>query len=83
MSEVSEEVQDKPLLSTDKALEKYIDNALDKIDEISDLLIKAEEAYTMSKSVKPEGKDWRNRRDGFRTEGTINLNKAKVLFLCC
>ena len=79
---MDDEVKDKPTLSTDKALDDYVDQALEKIDGIVEMLMKAEEAYNMSKGVKPDDKDWRKRRDGFRAEGTDYLNKAKELFLC-
>ena len=82
MSEIPEEVQDKPVLSTDKALDNYLEESMEKLEKIIDLLVKAEEAYAMSKGVNREDKDWKKRRDGFRAEGTDYLNRAKVLFLC-
>ena len=64
----------------DKALIGYVDKAVKKIDNIVDLLLKAEEAYLSSKNVPIGSEDWRKRRDGFRGEGNDYLRQAEELF---
>lgn len=76
---------EQPRLPMDDALDKYIDGALESIAQGIDLLMTAEEAYTMSKACKPKDKskqgrdEWRKRRDGFRAQGSEALFKAQEL----
>jgi hypothetical protein len=64
----------------DKALNEYINVAIKKVDDIVDLLLKAEEAYIMSRNVTVGSEDWRKRRDGFRIEGNTYFEQAEALF---
>lgn len=76
---------EQPQLTHDEALDVYIDEALEKISKGMDLLMSAEEAYTMSKACKPKERskesrrEWRERRDGFRAQGTAALFEAQEL----
>lgn len=76
---------EQPQLTHDEALEAYIDKALEKIGKGIDLLMSAEEAYTRSKACKPKERskeahmEWRERRDGFRAQGTAALFEAQEL----
>jgi len=70
--------------TNDDAIDNYITSSLERISSIIDLLVKAEEAYTLSKTRNkdntPADEDWKKNRDGWRGQGTALLNEAWALF---
>lgn len=74
---------EQPIMPLDLALDKYTEQAIVKITKGIDLLMAAEEAYTLSKACKPgkekDKDEWRKRRDGFRAQGNQALFEAQEL----
>lgn len=81
--DLSNREHERPMMPLDLTLDKYIETALEKISKGIDLLMAAEEAYTLSKACKPgkekDKDEWRKRRDGFRAQGNIALFEAQEL----
>ena len=83
MEQTVEVMKEKVTSSNDDAINNYIDLSLEKVSKIIELLVEAEEAYSLSRVCEHRraiDDDWRGRRDGLRAEGTVLLHKATELF---